>query len=268
MPTGWDFMGYFDDFTLCNVTEVSMYGKNKLELIHTECHYLGLMQGDITLGNKNISAPFIYFTPQNINTPNGWHSPAGKSRKNFYLECTGKRADRLFAAFRAEKCVQRYFIKDPLPYEHKLRLLKELFKQGPSINKGKIVLVLEEFALLLEEEIFHSSDRLSEKYCMEDTVKEMGKDPGKKWDFRKEAAKSSLSLRHWNRLFVRYAGVPPYTYLRECRIRLAKELLGTTALPIKEISEKCGLQGTAEFTRFFRTNCGMTPGKFRRRKMG
>lgn len=268
MPTGWDFMGYFDDFTLCNITEVSMYGKNKLELIHTECHYLGLMQGEVILENKNISAPFIYFTPQDINTPNGWHSPAGKSRKNFYLECTGKRADRLFAAFGAEKCVQRYFIKDPLPYEHKLRLLKELFKQGPSINKGKIVLVLEEFALLLEEEIFHSSDHLSEKYCMEDTVKEMGKDPGKKWDFRKEAAKSSLSLRHWNRLFVRYAGVPPYTYLRECRIRLAKELLGTTALPIKEISEKCGLQGTAEFTRFFRTNCGMTPGKFRRRKMG
>ena len=50
-------------------------------------------------------------------------------------------------------------------------------------------------------------------------------------------------------------------------LRRAKELLGTTDLPIKEIGMLSGFEGVSEFTRFFRNGTGMTPGKFRKDRL-
>ena len=102
---------------------------------------------------------------------------------------------------------------------------------------------------------------------LEKVMDEVRCDPGMDWDFHQEAEKCGITLRHWNRLFTAVAGMPPHQFVIACRLRRAKELLGTADLPIKQVGLLSGFEGVSEFTRFFRNGTGMTPGKFRKDRL-
>ena len=261
-------MGYFDDFQILNATRKKMYGQSKPAPIMTQVHYLGLMQGCVVLDRdqNREQRPFVYLTPRGILTPGGWSSPKGMFRDNFYIECSGERADRFFASFGAMESCCRIPVRDAEPFEALLQEMYSLFTAGGKPgNKRRCVLCLEVFASLLEQEKnaaqFHGGNKSSE---MEDLMDRISFDPGKKWDFQIEAQKEGITLRHWNRLFTEICGLPPHTYVRQCRLNLAKKLLSGSDMPIKEIAEKISFTGQSEFTRFFSKRTGMTPGKYRR----
>ena len=261
-------MGYFDDFQILNVTRKKMYGQSRPPQIMTQVHYLGLMQGCVLLGKDQHREqhPFVYLTPKGILTPEGWSSPKGMYRDNFYIECTGERADRFFAAFGAEVSCRCIPVRNAEPFEVLLSEIYSLFTAGGKPgNKRRSVLCLEEFASLLEQEKnaaqFPGGNKSS---LMEDLMDRISFDPGKKWNFQLEAQKEGITLRHWNRLFTEICGLPPHTYVRLCRLNLAKKLLSGSDMPIKEIAERVSFTGQSEFTRFFCKRTGLTPGKYRR----
>ena len=70
-------MGYFDDFQLLNVTDVRMYGSSDVRMIHTSCHYIGIIRGSYIIEGNTENRPMVYLTPANIDTLGGWFSPAG-----------------------------------------------------------------------------------------------------------------------------------------------------------------------------------------------
>ena len=75
-------MGYFDDFQLLNVTKVRMYGSFDTKVLHTRCHYLGIIQGTVFVNGIAENRPFVYLTPRNIDTLSGWVSPPNAFRDN------------------------------------------------------------------------------------------------------------------------------------------------------------------------------------------
>jgi transcriptional regulator GlxA family with amidase domain len=77
------------------------------------------------------------------------------------------------------------------------------------------------------------------------------------------AAHVYLSPSHFSSLFRRALGVPPAHYLRQLRIRLAKELLLCTSLPVSEISQRVGYAELNEFSRAFRRDVGQSPTAYR-----
>ena len=261
-------MGYFDDFQLLNVTKVRMYGTPEMKPIHTECNYIGVIQGQILIDDQIESRPFVYMTPRGIDTFSGWKSPENARRDNFYIECLGARADRFFEAFGYRNTWKYIFVRDVAPFIAKLEEFRQLFSLGNPLHLPRIILCFEEFAQLLEEELRGESHPEYRRFHLDELLTAVNRDPGRKWDFSAEAQKAGLTMRHWTRVFSKCTGMPPHRFLNFCRMRLAKELLASGNLSIKEVAAECGFDGASEFSRFFRKNSSLTPGKYRRSRIG
>ena len=260
-------MGYFDDLTVLNISNSTMYGSTRLSDICTNCHYLGVMQGEVYLAELLEKRPFVYMTPRNITTLNGWNSPPGHSRSNFYIEFTGERADRIIKSFDAFHKPRIYPVSDPLPFTAKLTEAQRFFTAGTPDAKIRLILCIEEFAALLENELHNQRNVISSRCGIDRIVKKINSAPGETYSWQQQADSAGLSLRHWNRLFTAFTGLPPGEYLADCRLKLARKLLSDSDLPIKEIAPCCGFAHPADFIRFFKKHTGISPGCFRSHRL-
>lgn len=66
----------------------------------------------------------------------------------------------------------------------------------------------------------------------------------------------------FHRLFVRYTGHTPVSYINEARLIRAKQLLADNHT-VESVSEAVGFQSTSYFTQFFRKQTGLTPHAWR-----
>lgn len=71
---------------------------------------------------------------------------------------------------------------------------------------------------------------------------------------------------HLIRVFRAEYNVTPYEYILARKLRLAKDLLINTSLPIAEISSYLNFCDAHYFTNFFRSRAGMSPREYRKRK--
>jgi len=77
------------------------------------------------------------------------------------------------------------------------------------------------------------------------------------------AREAGLAPRSFRRKFTALVGHSPRDYEIARRVEHAKEILGTTDLPIKTISEQLGYADVSYFTRQFRQITGIAPAKYR-----
>lgn len=90
----------------------------------------------------------------------------------------------------------------------------------------------------------------------------------KGWSPAKLAAAVNLSPSRLHQLFKEETGLPPARYLRQLRMRRAKELLETTNLSVKQVMAGVGVSDESHFVRDFRKSCGLTPARYRERFHG
>jgi AraC-like DNA-binding protein len=93
-------------------------------------------------------------------------------------------------------------------------------------------------------------DHISEKITLEDLCAHTGMSP------------STLRRR-----FVATVGMPPYEWILGERIRVARELLATTALPVAQVAERAGFADAAYFARIFAMRVGVAPRQYRTRHL-
>lgn len=72
-----------------------------------------------------------------------------------------------------------------------------------------------------------------------------------------------MSVDHFLRSFRAAAGVTPYHYVLEQRLRRASAMLRTTAAPIAVIAAECGFKNPSHFSVKFRARFGVSPSQFR-----
>lgn len=77
-----------------------------------------------------------------------------------------------------------------------------------------------------------------------------------------------ISLRTLNRRFHQATGTTPHTYLQQCRLDGARELLRTTDLNIREIATAVGYGDSGYFARQFRNAMRQTPRQYRQSVRG
>lgn len=82
------------------------------------------------------------------------------------------------------------------------------------------------------------------------------------------ARMSNLSVSHFCLLFKRTTGFAPLDYFTRLKIRQACELLDTTALPLKQISQHLGFSDPLYFSRTFHRIQGLPPSAYRRTVKG
>ena len=79
------------------------------------------------------------------------------------------------------------------------------------------------------------------------------------------AAMVSLSSSRLSHLFKAETGMSLQSFLSNCRLAIAEDLLRSTAMPIKEISYSAGYLHTPSFVRAFRNRFGTSPTAYRGR---
>ncbi len=78
---------------------------------------------------------------------------------------------------------------------------------------------------------------------------------------------SGFSVSRFSHIFREILDLAPMMYICQVRISKACELLVKTKLSITEISDKCGFNSSAYFTKIFRRQLGSTPGVYRKQAL-
>ena len=87
--------------------------------------------------------------------------------------------------------------------------------------------------------------------------------PERAWNFAGEAARMNMTLTHFRRIFKELSGMPPQQFLLHCRLRKAAELLQNSRLTIKEVAAQSGWDNVFYFSRLFRRQYELSPGRYR-----
>jgi AraC family transcriptional regulator len=93
-------------------------------------------------------------------------------------------------------------------------------------------------------------------------------DLGGKFSLQRIAAEFDLSVSHFSRAFRISTGLPPHQWLLRQRVKAAKQLMGVRDLPLSEIAISAGFANQSHFTRVFSEVVGVSPGAWRREKLG
>jgi AraC-like DNA-binding protein len=79
------------------------------------------------------------------------------------------------------------------------------------------------------------------------------------------AEQSQLAPNYFHRLFRKTFGVTPLHYMTRKRLDVAKHLLATSQMSVKEVAKQMGFENEFYFSRVFRKNLNITPSEFRKR---
>jgi len=74
---------------------------------------------------------------------------------------------------------------------------------------------------------------------------------------------AGLSMYHFARAFKQSKGLTPHSYLVQCRVQRAQDLLAATDLPLSEVALASGFADQSHCARRFREHVGVTPGHYR-----
>lgn len=78
------------------------------------------------------------------------------------------------------------------------------------------------------------------------------------------AGRANLHQDYFSRLFFKYTGQRPSTYVHEKRIERAQYLIATTPLSYTEIAEKTGFDSLPHFSKIFKKVTSLTPGEYKK----
>jgi AraC-like DNA-binding protein len=87
-------------------------------------------------------------------------------------------------------------------------------------------------------------------------------------DYAALAERVGTSPSTLRRRFVEATGTSPHGYFLQCRAAAARELLGSTDLPVKAVAEQLGYRDVYFFSRQFRQLVGVPPAAYRRTRQG
>jgi AraC-like DNA-binding protein len=95
-------------------------------------------------------------------------------------------------------------------------------------------------------------------------LQRMHSQPEAAWTVETLAAESGMSRSGFADLFARLVGEPPLGYLMKWRMHIAGKLLRESKEGLAEIAARVGYQSEAAFSRVFRQQMGVAPGRYRR----
>ena len=88
--------------------------------------------------------------------------------------------------------------------------------------------------------------------------------PDRRFTCGELAAAAGLGLAQFHAVFRHDLGLTPLAWMARRRIRLAQQLLSSSALPVAAIAERCGFACPFHFSRVFRRLTRQSPRAFRR----
>jgi len=100
-----------------------------------------------------------------------------------------------------------------------------------------------------------SALRKAERYIWNHYTRKLG--------LKEIAQASGLSAPYFSTIFKEEMGENLSNYLNRLRVDKAAAMLTTTNIPISEVAKICGFEDQSWFSKIFKNNTGLTPGKYR-----
>ena len=114
-----------------------------------------------------------------------------------------------------------------------------------------------------------SSDRrgspLNAEAHVAQAVRTIDRHPATAWRLARLAGAARLSPYHFLRTFTQLTGVTPHQYVLRARLRAAAVRLVRESGSVLDIALDCGFGDVSNFTRAFRSEFGVSPGRYRER---
>ena len=136
-------------------------------------------------------------------------------------------------------------------------------RDGLAAELSKIAMLYGLFAELLmradsstdtvPEKIKRAKETLDKEYC------------NSRFSIGELCRSLGVTTAYVRREFAVCYGQSPISYLKEIRIRNAKELLLSSKMPVSEVAEHCGYSSFSYFIQDFRRATGEAPGEYRKR---
>jgi len=76
-----------------------------------------------------------------------------------------------------------------------------------------------------------------------------------------------FSRSEFCRIFRRYTGRTPFSYLQHLRVRRSLPLLADPALSVTEVAERTGFAGASYYAEVFRRYMNLSPLQYRKQKL-
>lgn len=96
-------------------------------------------------------------------------------------------------------------------------------------------------------------------YRIQQVILLMRANPSKGHTLSKLARAVSISASRLRHLFKEEVGMTPTQFLKDLRMRAARELMQTSSLSIKQVMMNVGVNDESHFLRDFKKTFGMTP---------
>ena len=210
------------------------------------------------------SGPVCFFT-----TPDeafSYWTPEGETREHLFVCFRGERVERYKAGnlipSRAE--TKFYPVSDDPEFIRLWRALLNTLRQNRKTSHAEAVLLLEQLLVKTAEAASSGRSRTSGREACLNLASKIANAPGYPWDFEKEARATGISAVHFRRLFQEVAGMAPWQYVIDCRIRYASQLLLASDKLVKEIAGECGFASAFHFSREFKKIMKKSPDHFRK----
>jgi transcriptional regulator GlxA family with amidase domain len=98
---------------------------------------------------------------------------------------------------------------------------------------------------------------------IDNVCRNIRENPGRKFLVSQLAAKASMCVDHFIRVFKRHKGMTPGDYIVDCRIEAARGLLQSSTHNISQISELLGYANVYAFSKQFKERTGKAPTHYR-----
>ena len=212
---------------------------------------------------REISRPFVYWLRENEYF--AWCNPRKAMRENRWIVFRGERSGRVLEALDELAGGEHfYMVENPQPLEHLFDEIRQQFRVLTPATGYRVMPLFESLLVQLYDcaRAEHADTRLFR--IVKEAEKWIREAPQEHLDLAAFAEEHHVSYDHFRECFRRYLGVPPYDFLLNCRLIIAKKMLREQAYSVKEIAERCGFARPSDFSRFFRSRTGLSPSEFTR----
>lgn len=147
-------------------------------------------------------------------------------------------------------------------------LLKQCFERTFQLMKQQnertpLAVSAEAFVFLSELKRQCTAGEIPESF--EQVCSEISCFPTRHYTLEKLASACRMSMRSFQRRFVRERHCSPQTFIMVCRLTVARRILRSSTLPIQDIAQRCRFNSTAQFSKSFKKYVGMSPRDYRKK---
>jgi AraC-like DNA-binding protein len=210
------------------------------------------------------SGPVCFFTAPGESF--SYWTPEGETRDHLFVCFRGERVERYKAGglIPPQTETKFYPVADEPGFLRLWRALLHVLRQGRKTSHAEAVLLLEQLLVRTAEFASAGRSRTSGREAFLELASRIANAPGDPWDFGKEARSMGMSAVHFRRIFREVAGMAPWQYVIQCRIRYASQLLLASGKLVKEIAGECGFASAFHFSREFKRIMKKSPEHFRK----